>query len=333
MNLNESVLLLKQPESAAIKAFLAGETEKLSSTAKERADLFLSSLDFSAARFFQKDESEKIYYVPPKKNSSLNQALIIFCNEDGTYRRASRLRYSFGTIKKLPAFSDGDFYSIFSSNINSKKGVYTFSTIDDIFLNRITIDEKGSFGFGSLKRKDKQSENNLQLENNCIDWYLITTITYPNGTQQITEQYLFTTCNGCPMNGDMESVCEGSGGGNEIGHLPEPPEPVSKPKNWTVASGQVWRVYSDDILSGLRVANFPGGGYFTAISHSGSNVINYAGNEPGLPFSTWQEQASLPQVTNGGAAAQSYVKGLQRFYDGDEAIRYNTMYFLFNSEF
>jgi hypothetical protein len=331
MNSNKNVLLLQQPESAAIKAFLASEREKLSPAVKERVNLFLSTLDFAAARFFQKDESEKIYYVPPKNNSSLDQALIIFCNEDGTYRRASRLRYSFGSNKKLPDFSAKDFYYLFSGDIKSKKGAYTFSTLEDVFLNRITINENRAFAYSSLKKNDDmQPENSTSTENSCTDWYLITTITNPDGTIEQTEQYLYTTCgDGCIINGLVQTECI-----TNTGYVyPDNPEPVSKPKNWTVASGQVWRVYSDDILIGLRIANFPGGGQFTSVSHSGSDVTNYAGNEPGVPFSTWRQESTLQQVSNGGASASSYVKGKQTFALGGEMNHSGTEYWLFASEF
>ena len=283
MNSNENIPLPKKDESAAVKTFLSGETEKLTSSAKERVDFFLSTLDFSTARFFQKDESEKIYFVPPGQNSSLKQALIIFCNEDGTYRRASRLRYSLNEVKNIPDFSNKDFYFLFSNSKECKKEIFTISTLEDIFLQRITVNQKGDFGYGFLKKKDSQPQNQIQAENDCIDWYMVTTITYADGSTETTEEFLFTTCNGCPMNGQLESLCEA--GNNWGASNPPSEEPVTKQVDWRVGNSSSWYVKSYEKLNGTKITNGSFGGGFTKITHLNSAIFNLQG------LATWQELA------------------------------------------
>lgn len=64
-----------------------------------------------------------------------------------------------------------------------------------------------------ISRKSK-SEKKQGRANGCIDWYLITTYYYPGGQTRTTEQYLYTTCNGCQEEAYRTGkvACGGGGG-------------------------------------------------------------------------------------------------------------------------
>ena len=57
---------------------------------------------------------------------------------------------------------------------------------------------------------------------NCFAWYLVTTIYYFDGTTETTEQYLYTTCDGCSPTQDCADGGGGGGGGGETGECEIP---------------------------------------------------------------------------------------------------------------
>jgi len=74
-----------------------------------------------------------------------------------------------------------------------------------------------------LPRTGKRSEGRT---NGCIDWYLITTIRYTNGTSSTFEQYVGTTCD-CDQNTTRSAsiMCGGGGDGGGSGQsLPSSPQ-------------------------------------------------------------------------------------------------------------
>ncbi len=65
-----------------------------------------------------------------------------------------------------------------------------------------------SFGYITTK-ENKSKQTNLI----CIDWYLITTYHFSNGSSYQTSEYVGQTCSGCDT-GSFQSLCEpGDGGG------------------------------------------------------------------------------------------------------------------------
>ena len=53
--------------------------------------------------------------------------------------------------------------------------------------------------------------NDVKTNSVCIDWYLVTTYYYADGTSTQTSEYEGTTCDGCD-NGMYESLCPIDGG-------------------------------------------------------------------------------------------------------------------------
>ncbi|RYF88321.1 MAG: hypothetical protein EOO03_08675 [Chitinophagaceae bacterium] len=101
----------------------------------------------------------------------------------------------------------------------------------------------------------------------CVDWYLVTTYYYANGTTQVFEEFLFTQCYGGSGGGSG-----GGGGGNGI----TPPVlnhyPVTKQVRFIVASlltsYEGWTVYADYYLHGEYFPNNSAHSYFTSSPES-----------------------------------------------------------------
>lgn len=320
-----------------IHSWFNDQIKNSSTKQKNTLEAFKETLDFNRTRIQKKDGSEQILFIPNKKNNILGSSLIIFLNNDGSFRRGIRIKLKSELSSGNFELTEKDLLNVLTYQDPVLTGKYIFSDINDRFLYQLTFSKNKEKSIGYLKKEAKDFKSDAGTRaSGCTDWYIVTTITYSNGTTSSSEEYIGTTCDdGCMPNSDLESVCEGDGG-CDTPPPPNPPEPVSKPVNWTVATGggnpAVWRVYSDEALHGMKDQTVPGGGYFTSITHQNSSVINYAGNEPNQPFSTWHEESVVQQL-HGNAAASSYVKGKQTFFDGDVNIISGTKVWLFANEF
>ena len=112
-----------------------------------------------------------------------------------------------------------DIASLINFNPNKYKGEVRYRKLNQKFLYTLLYEDDKK-GYLTVK---KGSELNLQnhtvTETNCIDWYIVTTYTYPDGSQTVTEQYIGTTCGdpeGCNPDPYLEQLtsaaCGGPGG-------------------------------------------------------------------------------------------------------------------------
>jgi len=65
------------------------------------------------------------------------------------------------------------------------------------------------FSFGTMKIK--QTATGIAKTTDCSEWWLITTIYYGDGTTEVIEQYLGTTCDDCGSS--YPATCDDNGGG------------------------------------------------------------------------------------------------------------------------
>jgi hypothetical protein len=79
-----------------------------------------------------------------------------------------------------------------------------------------------SYEKGNLSRVAAISNKNLDGKTSstqsCIDWYLITTIHYADGTTSQTEEYVGTTCTGCDGCADLACLCPDNNPGGNPGY-------------------------------------------------------------------------------------------------------------------
>jgi hypothetical protein len=150
----------------------------------------------------------------------------------------------------------------------------------------------------------------------CIDWYLVTTITYADGSSNISEVYLYTSCDGGGGGGTTGPGC----GDGSVGLGDDDDTPVATTFPWRVATNPdgEWYVESYENFQGVRssACESSGGGYFTSIDHNHSTVFNL---EAGL--STWAEQYCNTALSGTPAtAATSKVDGKLSFSFTEEEI-------------
>lgn len=226
---------------------------------------------------------------------------VVIINEQGNVRKGNVVQFIPSTGQNIEELPYNTFHKIFNHQSPDYNGKFSFINIRDRVVFEVTYENKRPVSYGNVEARESATSAPTGRSNRCIDWYLITTYYYEDGTYYTTEQYLFTTCDECQTyrtaNGrSYRTNCGGGSGGNG-----ETPIPVTKAVNWIVgaAADGAWNVKSYETLSGEKVVNNPSAGYFTGIVHNNSAIFNSVPNEPGHPYGTWQElQANVWLQTN-----------------------------------
>lgn len=160
-------------------------------------------------------------------------------------------------VKTVQILTNEDHTSInnhLADIINFKKSEFNgdviYRNLKGKFLYTVHY-SKDSFGYSNLTTKSNSKKSTIKTSstiktNNieCIDWYLITTITYTDGSQSVSEEYVGTTCHSTCQSDPYQSqnFCDdnpGGGGGGEI-----PTEFTTTPNlklcgqySWTLSGG------------------------------------------------------------------------------------------------
>lgn len=102
---------------------------------------------------------------------------------------------------------------MFSGKAVGFDGIYKMLTVTGRWISQFEIKNGRIYSTGSILQKNKNniSESN-QKTNGCIDWYLVTTYHYADGSTYQTREYVGTTCDGC-SDPNYQSICPDNGGG------------------------------------------------------------------------------------------------------------------------
>lgn len=135
-----------------------------------------------------------------------------------------------------------DLPGIINFNPLQYKGEVRYRQINQKFLYTVLYENERK---GYLVVKNGSQTNHQEVSNktetNCIDWYIITTYTYPDGTQTVTEAYIGTTCgdpDGCNPDPYLQQLtsgtCPGSGGspGSDEDPTDRPQKRLCGSYNW-----------------------------------------------------------------------------------------------------
>lgn len=270
----------------------------------------LEHLQWNRAWEAQQERDDKMLIIPIgkgvtfKNNSKrkVDSYLAITFDETGDVFHGRIFQSVAGSIftqKTIPAF-----YGNTKEDLN---GTYIMLNVHDIFHTEATYENNK---LKEEKVQQTKQNGNTRTNNNCVDWYVVTTY-YNTETGEIlyqTETYLGTNCSGCvpytgtpqtTITGGTEWDCNTAGGGSG-GDGEE--FWASKEKSWHAFYGNVYgiwaTVWATDRLKGKRNASEPQGGHFTQITFLGTEcatpgvVWNYYGNEK-----SYSEQTATSRVT------------------------------------
>jgi hypothetical protein len=127
--------------------------------------------------------------------------------------------------------------NIFTNKPVKNEGMFKFLSITGKWLYQFEYKNGKLYSDGFVKAKNGNG-NQTQL-NTCIDWYLVTTYYYTDGSSSETSEYLGRTCSNTDCGGsDYMSLCrndtgDGGGGGGEPDNTP-----TTSTKNISSASSE-----------------------------------------------------------------------------------------------
>jgi hypothetical protein len=205
---------------------------------------------------------------------------------------------------------------------------FTFLSIFDRYLYSISYKNNFITSFTEVSNIRKNASGQTQVAFNstrtnsttCVDWFLVTTEYYSDGTFNTYEEFLGTTCTnsgGCLPNEWCEPQPEDSGGGGGGGGSNEVDYEYAKKRtvSWTVYSGPGLYVKSLETVEG-KPNNEPTRGTFTAVSHNSSHIT-------GVLIENWSWHESSSFATASGSTASFSVSGTLKYYYSPTGTIYN----------
>ncbi len=222
-------------------------------------------------------------YTKAKATKPL-QYLLLTLNNKETIRRADIMLFypKDLSLKKLPKNS---FYSFFNLEEIAVDGTMAMLSIEESWRYEMDFENSKKAEFRVWRSEKSKNVSNRGEFENCIDWYLVTTIYYVDGTSHQYSTYLFTRCNGCLPDENCIPE-EGSGGGG--GGIPV--DPVTVTKSFVVYAYHQnfdnWNIVSTHQLSGYRYPSNSALNFFTGITDNPSVFTDFEPAQCYEPSST-----------------------------------------------
>ncbi|MET0393423.1 MAG: hypothetical protein ABW019_09795 [Chitinophagaceae bacterium] len=250
---------------------------RLSATSQQRnarIGQLKNSLDFSRLRVEELNKGERFMIIPVDKTFEVgyNQDkspvtnLLLIVDKTGRVRKGEIVQYIADDPSAGRSVPAGTFHALFNSKPVTANGRFVFLSLFDRHLYEVGYKDGALNAFTVMQPKDKPGAASREGEL-CIDWYLITTIYYTDGTHETSEEYVGTTSYGSCQPGEKCDQLDGGTGGA--------PEVVSAQKDWTVAHNTygLWFVVSNEQFNGVKVPGELGVGHFTGMTHLSSTIV------------------------------------------------------------
>lgn len=265
-----------------IKINLWLDKQKVESQPNKMANIELlkNSLSFDNLKIDKSNNGEKIVVIPIEdkfktnkdvdKNSSVSLVVILDSSEH--VRKGNLVIYVPDQSEINNSLPENTFYNIYNTARVKSKGLFKFLSVSGKLLFQLKYKNENLYSFGLIQSKEnKKGKSDMILRENatCIDWFLVTTYYYSDGTTSQTSEYVGRTCTGCD-DPTIQSLCPewGNGGGGE--------DIALNPKlvDWKVVEQVegLWYVKSTEKLYG---AGQPA--RFTGITHESDMIIAAVG--------------------------------------------------------
>lgn len=260
--------------SAKVTRWLATQAKHASGDRASEISKLKSSLELNKL-WIEKCDNNKLVIVPVSSSGepvnaqrNAGKYFILILDARGEPVKGSVLKFDAGLDRA--ELRTGTLSGIFQHEANIQDGKYSVNSIWNDFRYQLT------FTGGKLKsvsEKRRGRSNALSAILTCIDWYLVTTIYYTDGTTETYEEYLETTC-GNP--GEPQEIQPDQGGGNnDIEYEYEKRRyPNWVVYDWGIGDGQVW---SREFIKGKQVTGSPQGGQLVTIQHLSSECNKFSG--------------------------------------------------------
>ncbi len=195
----------------------------------ERIQLLSEHLDLSSVSLEKLNDNEKLVIIPlsgsfrtiNNKEKEVVNVFAMALSGDGTLKDGRIVQYAAdnGRQQRILPTTIAKLYNRQKVDHNGK---YRVLTIADRYLYEVEYRNGVIYSLSTMRPKDNSNSRLTVDGNGCIDWYIVTTITYSDGTTWTYEEFVGRTCGGCfpndPYN-ETEDCGEeggsGSGGGGE----------------------------------------------------------------------------------------------------------------------
>ena len=302
---------------AKVKQWMDEQKKEMFANKAAKVDLLKVNLEYSNLRIEQSAQNEKIIIIPimegfkaqkiPDKNSIPN--LILLMNASGDIRKGNVVLFKPNIDGKYYTVPHNIFYNIYNTGKVNCNGLFEFLSIAGQRQYHLEYKNGKLFSFGLRKKKEPANQSG-RTSTMCYDVVLVTTYYYEDGSTDVTEEYLGTTCSeDCGQPNPWPTDCPdgsspGGGGINDVDYE----YAVTKPWKWTVGLRLEdntltirWLVRSYENISGIKKASEPCGGHFTNIVHQSSYLDTGNGY-------TWTEFGNTPTIPT-PCKVQSSVTG------------------------
>ena len=201
-------------------------------------DILEKNLDLTAVKNEQLDKKYNLLVVPVNdealeayhldKTASLT--LILMTEKSGKIRSCTVIYFQPTDGHKCRSFPENTFGHLLSGKTVEVDGTYKMITETGKWLSQFQIKNHKLFSLGTVQQKSNSSRG-TQITGSCVDWYLVTTYFYSDGTTSREEMYLGTTCPGDCGGSDFATLCSSGGDGGGTGSSgdgnPQPDEVVT----------------------------------------------------------------------------------------------------------
>lgn len=297
---------------AKVNAWLDSQKSPNQPNKAANIELLKNNLDFSSSRFENLSHDEQLLVIPIKealkkekninKNSILN--LVIILNNLENIKEANIIQYLPSSSNMVDKITGNTFKNIYGKGVVSDNGMFRFLSVTGRWLYQLSYENGKLYSSASVQENNNANLHKVSARMNetCIDWYLVTTFYWADGSITQTSEYVGTTCDGCDDPNEMSLCPDGIGGGGNGETTSEYTYVEYKQVHWdydntTLNDGSDWTVTSIENIGVIKLSNPPGGGYFIGISHLAEMVGQYPMN-----FFSWVKTSSSTSYTNSTAS-------------------------------
>lgn len=200
-----------------IKTWLDDQEAGLLPAKVNNIELLKKNLEYSEMRLESSGNGEQIIIIQIAEkfkqekitDKNIIPNLVLILNGSGDIKKGyvTLFKPSSDSYKQVP---NNTFNEIFNKTkkINCS-GEFQFLSITGHREYQMEYKNGNLFSFGTMKIK--QTATGIAKTTDCSEWWLITTIYYGDGTTEVIEQYLGTTCDDCGSS--YPATCDDNGGG------------------------------------------------------------------------------------------------------------------------